>query len=72
MGFQKIWYLQPPKRKLVASKKWVLSLDTKAQFIWLVLLQKDRGLLQLAFGPGPFAKRPGLFAKCPGPIANLN
>ena len=31
MGFQKIWYLQPPKRKLGTSKKMgTLSLDTKA------------------------------------------
>ena len=31
MGFQKIWYLQPPKRKLATSRKMgALSLDTKA------------------------------------------
>ena len=30
MGFQKIWYLQPPKRKLGTYKKMgTLSLDTK-------------------------------------------
>ncbi len=47
MGFQKIWYLQPPKRKLGTSKKWV-------HFPWTLRLLEP---FQVDFRQKPFSIR---------------